>query len=168
MRFVAIAILVVACSGPAKPVWRPSPIAGEVLIESDLSARGEVDGTVVVIAKAAVGEATGFGYVRFAHPDLASALRSPHVVVARARASQTLSPWHALAMGASTAEHVYEAAQNGVSTLRYCGADRRQSFLLNARTKRDEGNIVEAGRILQDFLERSLAVCQRRSFERAL
>lgn len=122
MRWFAFAILAtaVACSGPAaRRPWQPSPITGTLAVDSDRIARGELDGTITVIARVSLPEhpelPPAFGFVRLAHADLAGALRSPHVVLARARGFQTLS--HALW---ETPVAEYAAARRGFDAVPAC------------------------------------------------
>ena len=302
MRGLAVTALaaLAACSGPTPHRgWHPSPITGTLALDADVIARGELDGTVTVLARVSVPDHPAtFGFVRLARTDLAAALRSPHVVLARARGFQALSyalwedpiaeytaahlgftalpacvasplpavdypasvstydeakryvgplrrdlvvrircyadahradvlpagdtvafsgdlvvreegdavsvlavarlatlsaagvvrvtrtpfdkaatstfadlargrAWQALAMQTTSPEETYEAAEKGMTAMTYCSVDRRLSFLLDARTKKDQGDIVGAARAMRDLLDRSIQACLRRKYESA-
>ncbi len=96
-------MLIVACGTHE---WRPPPHVDQISVANDLIARVEADSSVSVTAIVTYDGQTAAGAVRFRQGDLQSALASPHVRLARARA------WQALAeMMKATPDRSYEAAQ---------------------------------------------------------
>lgn len=77
---------------------------GAIAIDGDLVVRGEADGPISVMASAKHGDRIAFGVVRLRRASIGSAAGSPHVVVARARAWQTLAAMLAGDAAASTLE----------------------------------------------------------------
>ncbi len=105
MRAALIAIALAACGSHE---WKPPENVDHIEVKSGLVARIEPDATISVTALVTLDGQTAAGAVRLRSGDMQTALASPHVRLARARA------WPALAeMLAATPERASEAAKSG-------------------------------------------------------
>ncbi|MGN6105373.1 MAG: hypothetical protein ACTHU0_09740 [Kofleriaceae bacterium] len=147
-RWLVVLLALAACGRP--PRWSPPESARFVAIVDDLVVRGEVDGQISVMARVALDDRVAFGVVRLRRGELATAAKSPHVAVARARAWQTLS--HLLA---ATPDRAYEAAQRGRMEIPGC-AKRDIGDELAESLRNDPEQLVEAVRWKRAALVRHL------------
>lgn len=117
MKHVALLIALVAC-GATSRTFDPA-VTRELTIVDDLVVRGEADGFVSVMARVSLDDTTTFGVVLLPASSSIGAERSPHVVVARARA------WHALArmLERSGDSRAGEAATRGARLLPACDGE---------------------------------------------
>lgn len=110
---LALASAPAACaSGPRHPPAYAEEVA---VIDATTTARGIADGVVELTALATSDGHTRAGSVRLRAPSMREAARSPHVVLARARA------WQVLALDlAGDPVAAFAAARRGVELLRDC------------------------------------------------
>ena len=117
----ALLLCVVAACSTARRPMNPAATRSFAIV-GDLVMRGEADGYVSVMASAVLDDVTAFGVVLLGQSTLDGADRSPHVVVARARA------WHALSiMLDASPEQATNAAVRGVQLLPRCEPDQEGS-----------------------------------------
>jgi hypothetical protein len=109
---VVLLFALVACT--RSPTARPRAPGGAIVLVDDLVVRGESDGVVSVMARVTMDDLVAFGVIRLPTLDAARAATSPHVVVALARAWQTVSRM------AKTPSQAFEAARRGSEALPAC------------------------------------------------
>lgn len=133
-------VLAIGCSAPA---WHPAAHTDEIALAGTVVARGEADATVSVTTLVTLDDHTAPGTVRLRGVPVASALTSPHVRLARARAWQALSE-----MLAATPDRAYEAARLGNAELEgYAFGD--DGYHLRARVAHDAHSERDALRLIR-------------------
>ncbi len=146
MRVGVMLWLGTAACGPSE--WRPPSDADRIAIADELIARVEPDATISVTASVELDGRHAPGAVRLRHGQLATALTSPHVRLARARA------WQALAvMLQNTPDQSFAALEQAYKQLEATtyGDD---GLHLRANLARTSGDLPDA----IDKMSRSVAI----------
>ncbi len=110
-------VALVACSHPRPGAWTPPESLDTIEVRDDLILRGEADSAISVTARVVLDDSAAFGVIRLRASDFVAARTSAHIVVARARAWQTLSRTLT-----TREERAFEAARRGVASLPACPA----------------------------------------------